>query len=147
MIERAGGPVMLSIGSLWNERMAIGIEPLDDHHKTILRLMLEVQAEIGGAKHAEDIRAVLAALVSYSKYHFLAEERIMLEKGFPELELQRGEHRWYVQRIEEISSAYNVGDGAVFNHDLLEHLKAWFADHILTKDIRLREFVHDKNPG
>ena len=133
---------MLSIGSLWNEKMAIGIEPLDDHHQTILRLMLEVQAEIDGTKHSEDIRGILSALVSYSKYHFLAEERIMFEKGFPELERQRGEHRWYVERIAEITAAYNAGDDAAFKRDLLEHLKSWFVNHILTRDVLLKAFVH-----
>ena len=77
---------MLSIGDIWTDRMNIGIEPLDDHHKTILRLMLEVRAEAEGMKRAEDIRGILSALTSYSKYHFLAEERIMFERGFPELE-------------------------------------------------------------
>lgn len=74
---------MMTIGSVWTEKMNIGIEPLDDHHKTIVRLMLEVKAEVEGEKHADDIKGILTALISYSKYHFLSEERIMLEKKFP----------------------------------------------------------------
>jgi hemerythrin len=137
----------LSIGSLWTEKMAIGIEPLDDHHKTILRLMLEVKAEIDGTNHSEDIHGILTALVSYSKYHFLAEERIMLERGFPELEKQRAEHRWYVDRMEEITNALRPGDNAVFNQDLFEHLKGWFVNHILTKDMLLKEFIDHRETG
>jgi hemerythrin len=127
--------------------MTIGIEPLDDHHKTILRLMLEVKAEIEGTNHSQDIHGILSALVSYSKYHFRAEESIMLEKGFPELEKQRADHRWYVDRIEEITNAYRPGNSEVFKHDLLEHLKSWFVNHILTKDMLLKEFVNPKKTG
>jgi len=133
---------MQSIASIWTDKMNIGIEPLDDHHRTILRLMLEVRAEVEGKKHDDDIRAVLSALVSYAKYHFLAEERIMLERGFPELELQRAEHRWFMEKIEQLTAAYGAGDETAFQKDLLEHLKAWFANHILTKDLRLKEFAH-----
>jgi hemerythrin len=136
-----GGLDMLSIGSIWNEKMSIGIEQLDDHHKTILRLMLEVKAEVDGTKHSEDIHAILSALVSYAKYHFLAEERIMFEKGFPELEQQRTDHRWYVNRITEISASFNAKDETVFKQDFLEHLKNWFANHILTRDVLLRDYI------
>jgi hemerythrin len=135
---------MLSIGSIWSEKMSTGFEQLDDHHKTILRLMLEVKAEVDGTRHSEDIHAILSALVSYAKYHFLAEERIMLERGFPELEQQRDEHRWYIKRITEISASYNAKDDTVFKQDLLEHLKTWFANHILARDVLLKDYANPK---
>ncbi len=135
---------MLSIGNIWTDRMNIGMEPLDDHHKTILRLMLEVKAETESMRHSEDVRGILSALASYSKYHFLAEERIMREQYFPELEQQRAEHRWYVERIDGLSAAYSTGNDAAFRKELLEHLKGWFVNHILTRDLRLKGFISQK---
>ena len=137
------GQKTLSIGSIWNDKMNIGIEPLDDHHKTIVRLMLEVKAELDGKKHSADIQGILASLISYSKYHFLSEERIMLEKNFPHLEQQRTDHKWFVERLDEITAAY-PSDDAVFNQELFEHLKDWFVKHILTRDVFLKSFM-DKN--
>jgi hemerythrin len=134
---------MLSISSIWNDKMNIGIEPLDDHHKTIVRLMLEVKAAVDSKKHSDDIRGVLTALISYSKYHFLSEERIMFEKAFPQLEQQRAEHRWFVERLVEITAEYASAD-AVFKHDLFEHLKGWFANHILVQDMMLRSFMNQE---
>lgn len=131
---------MMTIGSVWTEKMNIGIEPLDDHHKTIVRLMLEVKAEVEGEKHADDIKGILTALISYSKYHFLSEERIMLEKKFPYLEQQRTDHKWFVERLDEITAAY-PSDDSVFNQDLFEHLKDWFINHILTRDVLLKDFI------
>jgi hemerythrin len=137
---------MLSIASIWNEKMNVGIEPLDDHHKTILRLMLEVKAEVDCKKHSDDIRGVLTALISYSKYHFLSEERIMFERAFPHLEQQRAEHRWFVERLVEIAAGY-ASDDALFQHDLFEHLKGWFANHILAQDMLLRGFIDQGKAG
>lgn len=104
---------MLSIETIWNEKMSIGIEPIDDHHKTMVRLMLETKAEADGTRHSEDIRSILSALIGYSKYHFLSEERIMFEKRFPHLEEQRADHKWFI-------------------------------NHILTKDVLLKEFIEQE---
>lgn len=123
--------------------MSIGIEPIDDHHKTIVRLMLEVKAEANGTKHSDSIQGILAALISYSKYHFLSEERIMLQKNFPNLEQQRADHKWFVERLDEIKATY-ASDTAVFNQNLFDHLKLWFINHILTRDILLKEFMETK---
>jgi hemerythrin-like metal-binding protein len=128
---------MLSIETVWSEKMSIGIELLDDHHKTMVRLMLETKAEAEGARHSEDIRSILSALVGYSKYHFLSEERIMFENHFPRLEEQRADHKWFVERLDEIIAAYTLHDG-VFKQELFEYLKGWFVDHILTKDMLLK---------
>ena len=102
--------------------------------------MLEVKAEVEGEKHADDIKGILTALISYSKYHFLSEERIMLEKKFPYLEQQRTDHKWFVERLDEITAAY-PSDDSVFNQDLFEHLKDWFINHILTRDVLLKDFI------
>jgi hemerythrin len=134
---------MLSIGSIWTDKMNIGVEPLDDHHKTIVRLMLEVKAEVDGTKHSGSVREILEALTSYSKYHFLAEERIMFEKTFPHLDQQRIDHKWFIERLEEIAAAY-TSDDAVFKHDLFEYLKDWFINHILTRDILLRDYMGNR---
>jgi len=131
---------MLSIDTIWNAKMNTGIEWIDDHHKTLVRLMFEVKAAVDVKRGAEDIRAIIGALVSYSKYHFLAEERLMFESGFPLLEEQRAEHRWFSERINEISVSYTPEDTAL-KLGLLEHLKSWFVIHIVSRDALLREHI------
>jgi hemerythrin len=137
---------MLSIQTIWNEKMNTGVEWIDDHHKTLVRLMLEVKAAVDGRREAEDIRSIIAALVSYSKYRFLAEERLMFENGFPFLEQQRAEHRWFAERINEISASYNSDDAGI-KQDLLEHLKDWFVNHIVSRDALLREHIERQTPA
>jgi len=131
---------MLSIATIWNEKMNTGIEWIDDHHKTLVRLMLEIKVAVDGKKEVEDTRSIIAALVSYSKYYFLAEERLMFEKGFPHLDEQRAEHRWFSERVHEISTSYQPDDAGI-KLELLEHLKAWFINHIITRDTLLREHI------
>jgi hypothetical protein len=82
--------------------------------------MLEVKAEVDSKKHSDDIRGVLTAL--------------------PQLEHQRAEHRWFVERLVEITAGDASADAA-FKHDLFEHLKGWFANHILVQDMMLRSFT------
>jgi hemerythrin len=108
--------------------------------------MLEAKAEVDGVKHPSDVRAILEALTSYSKYHFLSEERIMFERNFPHLDQQRVDHKWFVDRLNEIVAAYR-SDDSVFNHDLFEYLRGWFFDHILAKDILLRDYRNTERVG
>jgi hemerythrin-like metal-binding protein len=134
---------MLSIDTLWNAKMNTGIGWIDEHHKTLVRLMLEVKAAVDGKSEMEDTRSIIAALVSYSKYHFLAEERLMFENGFPHLDEQRAEHRWFSERVHEISISYNP-DNPGAKEDLLGHLKDWFINHIITRDALLRQHIEQQ---
>lgn len=131
---------MIEAGELWNDGLSVGVEQIDDHHKTLIRLMLECREAIDSDFGREWLKEILAALVSYSKYHFLAEERLMYESGYPLLGAQREAHREFSDRLAEVVSN-NFSDRKALNRELLGFLKDWFVNHVMKQDALVGAFL------
>jgi hemerythrin len=134
---------MISIEQLWSPKMSVGVEHIDEHHKTLLRLLLEAKAAVDGRLDRDMVRGILSALTGYSKYHFLAEERFMLEEGFPLIERQREAHRIFGEKLDAIADEYSR-DPLMAGKDLIGFLKEWFTEHILQEDMRIGEHARAK---
>ncbi len=137
---------MISDGELWNERMSVGVGQIDEHHKVLIRLMIECREALDTPLGHEMLKETLAALVSYSKYHFLAEERLMLEVGFPFLEAQRRAHREVSDKLSEVVSKY-YSEPAAFKRELFGFLKDWFVNHIVAHDTVIGAYVRQHRGG
>jgi hemerythrin len=124
---------------VWNQKMELGIELLDGHHRTLMSLLVDLSNALEMGCDREFMLSMIDALKSYSKYHFIAEERFMLERKYPLLELQREEHRRFVGAIEEFSTSF-AGSTQSHLRDLHAFLKRWLIDHILTKDKDFGEY-------
>jgi hemerythrin len=131
---------VIDAGELWNEGLSVGIEQIDDHHRTLIRLMLECREAVDSDFGREWLKETLAALVSYSKYHFLAEERIMYEAGYPLLSAQREAHGEFSDRLAEVVSR-NFSDRQALNRELFTFLKDWFVNHIMKQDALIGAFL------
>ena len=131
---------MIDAKELWNDGLSVGIEQIDDHHKTLIRLMLECREAIDSDFGREWLKEILAALVSYSKYHFLAEERLMFEAGYPLLGAQREAHREFSDRLADVVSS-NFSDRKALTRELFTFLREWFMNHIMKQDALVGAFM------
>jgi hemerythrin len=124
---------MTSVDDLWTENMRIGIDLIDGHHKTLLGLACETRNTLDAGADRERIKEILAALLSYSKYHFLAEERVMFEYNHPRLKEQRAQHAFFVAKLDDCFMGLS-NETTEFTRGLLAFLKDWYVHHILEED-------------
>jgi len=123
--------------------MYTGIAHIDEHHKKLVRLLLAVHAEQQpGASH-ERLREILAELVSYTKYHFVAEERLMLEIKYPGLAEQRQAHQEFSAELNDRFLSLSIKDERLPG-ELFEFLRGWYADHILKHDLDIGVFMRNQ---
>lgn len=94
----------------WEPGLAIGVPAVDDQHRELFRQVNLVLAALGDERGAEVGRA-LEFLGRYAIEHFAAEERLMRECGYPELEPHRREHVEFVQSFQEVCRSY-LAEGA-----------------------------------
>lgn len=137
---------MSAADELWSQKLSVGVDQIDDHHRALIRLLVECRDAAGSARGRDEVRDILAALVSYSKYHFLAEERLMVEIGYPLLQAQRDAHREFSGRLEDIVSAFSSDPGS-FRRELFVFLKEWFIGHIVGQDALIGSFLRQKGEG
>jgi hemerythrin-like metal-binding protein len=135
---------MVKVEGSWSERLKTGIDLIDGHHMILLGIMADVKAAMDSVHDREAGVAALSALSSYTKYHFLAEERIMVQCGYPHLEFHKEQHRQFTEKIAELGWAYTKDRETVLR-DLLVFLKDWLINHILTMDAKIGYWMRSKD--
>ena len=65
--------------------------------------------------------------------HFLYEEMLFDRHGYPQHEEHKAFHARLINHVATFKTRYDSGDKS-FGPELLEFLKSWLNDHILTED-------------
>ena len=131
---------MPSFDDVWTDKMYTGIEHIDEHHKRLVHLLIDAFNLVEAGGSAERVREIVAELVSYTKYHFAAEERLMLEINYPRLAEQRVAHQWFVKELNEHFLTLSSADGTL-PAQIFVFLRDWYADHILKHDSDIGTFM------
>ena len=139
---------MADTNLIWNDKMSVGIEQFDEHHKVIISMIAKLSSMVAqgvqnDSKNRELIGGYISELRSYVKYHFNAEERIMQKNDYSEYEQHVKEHRYFAKRIIEYQSQYAEGKDEVVPK-LLHYLKEWFVTHIMNIDKKYGAYLASK---
>ena len=106
---------------------------MDKHHHTLFRLIDQLDNAIREKNEYALIGEVLESLLSYTKMHFAAEEKLMRLAGFPGLPEHKDAHDRLVNQVQELQRGHRKGDRAVIKQFMM---KDWLVDHILGMDGR-----------
>jgi hemerythrin len=128
---------------LWNEKMSVGVTRIDEHHKQLLGIMVKLRNTMQAGKDREEMHNILSDLVSYSKYHFSAEERLMQTYRYGQYEKHKKEHDDYVAKISDFLLQFGRGDKKLPD-DLFGFLRQWLVEHILNSDQTAFTFLRKK---
>jgi hemerythrin len=128
---------MVDINAIWNPKLTVGLEYIDDHHKQLLIHLYELQDVIATHADLEKIREMFDALISYTKYHFLAEERLMLKYRYPAIVEHKAEHQKFTDKLDETMLKLNSGNSERVTKELFVFLRDWYIDHIIKKDTQI----------
>lgn len=131
---------------VWDERFNIQVEAIDAQHMRLVDLMnhlIDIQDQ-----HSSDdeIIDILGAMTNYLGYHFEAEEQLMIDNGYPELESHREEHQAFVTQTAYFIATFRES-GASLKSDILLFLKEWLVEHIKEIDAAFGAFLRDKPAG
>ncbi len=124
----------------WESRLTVGIKQFDDHHKELIRIISELRESKKNGENHVYLKNLLFELISYTKYHFTAEERIMEKHNYPELNSHRLEHQNLTRQVENFLDVYS-NERNNLDEQLFEFLKKWLFDHILETDKKLGEYL------
>ncbi len=129
-------------------KYSIGIDAMDAQHAHWIRLIEEFKA--AGSGHLLQPDGVKAAkialdkLFEYTQSHFVSEEKLIAEHGYPGLEDHKRKHRELVAEVtklqEEIRS--HEHDSAPLKLNLF--VTIWLLEHIMSEDILYARFILSK---
>lgn len=125
----------------WESRLSIGVKQFDEHHKELIRIISELRESKNSGENHVYLKNLLFELLSYTKYHFTAEERLMEKFNYQQMNEHKLEHKKLTEQVEQFLESYSKGS-IDLDEQLFEFLKKWLFEHILETDKKLGEYLH-----
>jgi len=130
---------------VWNDSFATGVAEIDEQHMILVHTVNEAAVLAARDDSPDAIERITRDLLSYALYHFETEERLMEEYGYAEgasadahghLEA----HRAFSARVVATRERLKSGEPVAMD-DVIQFLKGWLVNHILTVDKKLGAFI------
>ena len=117
----------------WQDGFSIGIPVIDEHHRYLLSWTNRIHRALREDSGRTEVAKALFALEDYVRIHFRAEERLMLEYGYPDTDTHRRQHLDFEAELRELRTEINHNP-YIAGMEMLEYLRTWLLDHILRSD-------------
>lgn len=124
---------------IWNAEYMTGINELDSHHQMMVSIINRIHRLRRDPTAEEDINDLLQETIDYSAFHFRAEETYMHQVRYPYLQGHYLSHQDYKDKLIGLIKNHER-NGSHFSAALLQFLKEWWLDHILTSDMHFAEY-------
>lgn len=126
----------------WKEEYCIGIDLLDAQHKHLFEIGNEAYELLNDSMRVDKydkIVLVLADLKQYTIYHFKCEEDYMQSIAYRKFFSQKVDHDEFIKKINGVVLEHIDENQDEYLKELLAFIFDWILDHILTKDMLIKE--------
>jgi|ERR1039457_1579842 hemerythrin len=120
----------------WYNKYSVNNIELDKHHKTLFDIINRLYENCVEVDNAISIEPLIKELVSYTHYHFLAEEQYMTDIGYKDLNKQITEHKIFTDRILQLQRDDNLDDCG-HSKELIVYLGNWLLNHVIVEDKKI----------
>lgn len=126
----------------WSSALSVGVESMDDQHKKLLKLLHELNAAMATGKSSTILKPLLTSLVEYTRFHFGAEEALLMREKYPKLAAHRGLHKDLTKQVEDYVHRLDAGEIAL-SVDLMDFLQDWLKQHIQQEDRAYGQWLNE----
>jgi hemerythrin len=77
---------------MWKDEYALGIQEIDNQHKSLLEFITEFEKAVEGRAHWNTVLPLIARVSEFVKFHFAVEESLMQMVAYPRFVAHRAEH-------------------------------------------------------
>jgi hemerythrin-like metal-binding protein len=127
----------------WNDTLSVGILMFDTEHKKLVSIINKLDDAMKQGQGNALIAQVLKELITYTKTHFIHEERVMQQHKYPGLDAQVKEHKGFVDKI--VSMEQDLASGkALMSLSVSNFVSAWIKNHIMKTDKSYTKFLNEK---
>ncbi len=127
----------------WNEDFSVNVKIFDEHHRKLVELINKLYDAMKEGKGKNIVGDILNDLEEYTKFHFKAEEELMLKNDYTGYKEQLEEHNKFVEEIKKQKESFEKGN-IFISTEILNFLKKWLSHHILEVDKKYGTFFNSK---
>jgi hemerythrin-like metal-binding protein len=126
----------------WIPARAIGVPEIDAQHVALFEEAARIEAAVRARDPEDRLRALLGSLADHAVEHFMAEEQLMRDVGYPRLAEHLQEHAYILRRFRSLVPRWeSEGDSAARMRALLGFLDLWLNTHIANSDRQIGDFI------
>jgi hemerythrin len=143
-IRKILNPELVSIPIFqWRNEYNTNIKEMDEHHRALFETANKLYEEIHSGRNQSVLEDTLNFLIGYTEDHFSQEEKLMEDYDFPDCEIHIKHHVRLIQEVQELQSKYAAG-AIRMDMSIINFLKDWIINHILTEDRKYGPYLNDK---
>jgi len=117
----------------WDKKYSVHNNELDQHHQKICHVLNRVYDDCLGRDKTQSIDPIIDEIISYTNYHFPAEERYMKDIGYKDIDKHIVEHKGFKQKILQLQQATDKDEHET-KKELIVLLGDWLINHIVKED-------------
>jgi hemerythrin-like metal-binding protein len=129
----------------WTKDLETGVTFVDADHKVLINLLNQVDDCIEENEESTVLGSVLDALVEYTDYHFLREEKMMELSLYSGLKSHALIHEALSQQVRSVYEDYQADPWSVDPIVVRDFLQSWLVDHIMGHDFAYRDACVDNS--
>ncbi|MBF0541394.1 MAG: hemerythrin family protein [Nitrospirae bacterium] len=127
----------------WSSSMSVKVKEFDEHHQKLVKLLNNMHDAVEAKKGNDVIEKVLNELISYTRYHFAAEEKMFDTHKYPGTPKQKQAHADFTKKLLDFQAKFKSGN-AIVDILLMNFLKSWLTTHIMGDDKQYGPFFNSK---
>ena len=127
-------------GLVWSQELATGNALIDTQHRMLVLLLRKLELAFQNKLDHKVIVGLCLEIRKFTDFHFLSEENVMREIGYPGLERHAQGHSHLLFELDVWVK--RVNQGSELPSTLLRAVRIWLIDHIAGDDLRIAEFIN-----
>ena len=124
----------------WNDSFSVGDVLMDAHHRIFFGMIKEF-SELADKNNPDAIKRRIEFLLEYAAMHLGAEEKLMLQANYPELEEHKAVHDAFVRQLLSVKKSFDEDPTSVTAENILNIMQDWLVSHIVGSDKRYMPYV------
>jgi len=125
--------------SLWDKELELGNDLIDTQHRMLYLLAQKLDITIKSKETQHTVQRVVLEVKKYIEFHFVSEENLMLEIGYPEIEQHMLIHSELLRELDV--ALIQINKHSTQPADLLSYLGKWLHAHVLHDDLKIAEHL------
>ncbi|MBF0352203.1 MAG: hemerythrin family protein, partial [SAR324 cluster bacterium] len=132
----------------WTKDLEVGVVMIDQQHQELFRRVNKLMRAIQIEDSTETVPEMLDFLEEYVIIHFHAEEKLMMDTGYPHYYRHKQEHTQFIKVFRQLTELYeNKQKGLFFLFHLQNHVIEWLVYHVAGEDRTLGRWYKNDRKG
>jgi len=123
----------------WTNGLSVNDSRIDKEHQLYFELLNHIYSETEKGASKEKLIRLLNELTQFIRFHFMAEENVMIDVSYNDYDNHRSAHTYCLENMK--TKMFEFKDGKIEERAILDFATEWFLMHISSHDKKLGSYM------